>query len=123
MKRRMGVWLLLVVGLLIVGLSQAAPSVSAADTSQTTAIKRAVVKKGKLRYLRARFPALYQREWEIEQNDDGDYEVTGFFKLRGHLRHFEAVVEEDEGEYRCTDFQRGYWPLGKSVEFDQMRPV
>ncbi|HJG50302.1 hypothetical protein [Limosilactobacillus ingluviei] len=108
MKRRMGVWLLLVVGLLIVGLSQAAPSVSAADTSQTTAIKRAVVKKGKLRYLRARFPALYQREWEIEQNDDGDYEVTGFFKLRGHLRHFEAVVEEDEGEYRCTDFQRGY---------------
>lgn len=38
----------------------------------------------------------------------GTYEVTGFFKLRGHLRHFEAVVEEDEGEYRCTDFQRGY---------------
>lgn len=108
MRRLIALKIILAVGLLIWGLGQAAPRVLAADPSQETAIKRAVVKKGKLRYLRARFPALYQREWEIEQNDDGDYEVTGFFKLRGHLRHFEAVVEEDEGEYRCTDFQRGY---------------
>lgn len=108
MKFRLGLRVLLVLGLLLFGLSQTTLPVAAAATSQETAIKRAVVKKGKLRYLRARFPALYQREWEIEQNDDGDYEVTGFFKLRGHLRYFEAVVEEDAGEYRCTDFHRGY---------------
>ena len=108
MRRLIALKIILAVGLLIWGLGQAAPRVLAADPSQETAIKRAVVKKGKLRYLRARFPALYQREWEIEQNDDGDYEVTGFFKLHGHLRHFEAVVEEDAGEYRCTEFLRGY---------------
>lgn len=46
MKRHMAVRILLVVGLLVWGLNQAAPSVAVAATTQETAIKQAVVKKG-----------------------------------------------------------------------------
>lgn len=47
MKSRLGLRFLLVLGLLLFGLSQTTLPVAAADTSQETAIKRAVVKKGK----------------------------------------------------------------------------